>query len=271
MLKDITIGQYFPGKSVVHRLDARCKLGLVFLFMVVLFSVQGVAAYSLLALFAVLVVLLSKISLRMIVKSLKSIVFMVFFVSILNLFYTQGTSLFPNVWLFHRITLEGVFMTISMIVRIVLLIVVTSMLSYTTSPIVLTDAIEYILNPFKKIGLPVHELAMMMTIAMRFIPTLIDETGKIIDAQKARGADFESGNLFKRVKALIPILVPLFVSAIRRADDLAIAMESRCYRGGEGRTRFHILKSRLQDKLILFGTLLFYGGVVCVSIFVVLP
>ena len=259
MLKDITLGQYFPGNSIIHRLDPRFKLGLMFLYIIVLFSESSFFGFTLLFCFTLFIVLASKINLSMILKGLKPLIFIILFVSILNLFYTPGKSVFPDVWLLRHITVEGIFMTLAMVTRIVLLLTTTTMLTYTTSPIVLTDGIERLLRPLKRIGLPVHELAMMMTIAMRFIPVLIDETGKIMDSQKARGADFESGNILRRVKAMIPILVPLFVSAFRRADELAIAMESRCYRGDIGRTRLHELKAQRLDKTAFFLSVAFFA------------
>ena len=259
MLKDITLGQYFPGNSPIHRLDPRFKLVLMFLYIIMLFSESSFLGFFLLFCFALYVVLASKINLSMILKGLKPLVFVILFVSILNLFYTQGQSVFPGIWLLENITVEGIFMTLSMVTRIILLLSVTTMLTYTTSPIVLTDGIERLLRPLKRIGLPVHELAMMMTIALRFIPVLIDETGKIMDSQKARGADFESGRLLRRVKAMIPILVPLFVSAFRRADELAVAMESRCYRGDIGRTRLHELKAVRLDHLALVYSVAFFA------------
>ena len=235
MLKDITLGQYFPGESFIHRLDPRTKLILVIVYIVTLFSAKWFLTYGLVLAALVGVILASKIQIKTIVKSLKPLLFIIVLTGILNLFYTQGEVL-VKIW-FLTITKEGVFSAIFMVLRIAMLIAGTFMLTYTTSPIALTDGLELLLNPLKKIKVPVHELAMMMCIALRFIPTLIEETDKIMSAQKARGADFETGSLFSRAKALIPILVPLFISSFRRADELAVAMECRCYHGGEGRTR----------------------------------
>lgn len=235
MLRDITIGQYFPGQSIVHRTDPRLKLVLVIFMIVTLFLAAGPVSYALLALYILSIIKISGIHAGMVVRGLKPVVLIVVFTAVLNLFYTPGTELWS--WGFLKITDAGIRVAVLMVVRILLLIVGTSMLTYTTSPIELTDGLERLLSPFKKIHLPVHELAMMMSIALRFIPTLIEETEKIIAAQKARGADFESGNLLQRARAMVPILVPLFISAFRRADELATAMECRLYRGDVGRTR----------------------------------
>lgn len=250
MLRDITIGQYFPGTSVVHRTDPRLKLVLVIAMIVTLFLASGPVSYALLALYILSVIKISGIQPKMVVRGLKPVVFIVAFTALLNLFYTPGTEL----WSFGilHITDQGIRVAILMVVRILLLIIGTSMLTYTTSPIELTDGLEMLLSPFKKVHLPVHELAMMMSIALRFIPTLIEETEKIIAAQKARGADFESGNLVQRARAMVPILVPLFISAFRRADELAIAMECRLYRGDVGRTRMKQMKLGSVD--VLTGT-----------------
>ena len=254
MLKDITLGQYFPGNTIVHRLDARTKLILVVVYIAALFQAVGWISYALV--FAVTAVCLgiSHISFKNIFKGLKPMIFIIILTAVLNIFYTQGTPIIPG-WI---ITWEGMERAAQMILRIMLLITGTFLLTYTTSPIDLTDGLEKLLSPLKKIRVPVHELTIMMSMALRFIPTLIEETDKIISAQKARGADFETGNLIERAKALLPILVPLFVSAFRRADDLAVAMESRCYHGGEGRTRMKQLKMKLRDYVALllgFGVL----------------
>lgn len=249
MLKDITLGQYFPGNTPVHRLDPRTKLVLVCIYIIALFCAKYYFSYALMACFLAFSMFLSHIGLRVIMKGLKPLLFIIVLTGILNLFYTEGTPL-VTFWIF-TITREGIQNAFFMIARIVMLIFGTFLLTYTTSPIALTDALELLLNPLKKIKLPVHELSMMMCIALRFIPTLISETDKIISAQKARGADFETGNLIRRSKALIPILVPLFISAFRRADELAVAMESRCYHGGIGRTRMKQLKMSSNDYLAL--------------------
>ena len=242
MLKDITIGQFFPGDSFIHRLDPRMKIILTALYIVVVFMPTNPAGLLVAAVFAVLSYLVAHIPLRTVRKSLKPVLPIVFFTTILNIFFIDGTVLLE--FGFIKVTYEGVLLSLLMVLRIICLIAGTSLLTYTTSPIALTDAIERLFGPLMWLGLPVHELAMMMTIALRFIPTLIEETDKIMSAQKARGADMESGSLIDRVKALIPILVPLFVSAFRRALELATAMECRCYRGGEGRThmrQMHIM------------------------------
>lgn len=240
MLKDVTIGQFFPGKSPIHRMDPRVKIVLVMALIVALFLADGVVSYALMISFLLAVIWISKIPARMVVKGLKPILFIISFTAVLNLFYTPG----DYIWQFGflHISKQGIFVAVKMVLRIMLLIIGTSMLTYTTSPIQLTDGLERLLSPLKKVHAPVHELSMMMSIALRFIPTLIEETEKIISAQKARGADFESGNLIQRAKAMIPILVPLFISAFRRADELAVAMECRLYRGDVGRTRMKQLK-----------------------------
>lgn len=240
MLKDVTIGQFFPGKSPIHRMDPRVKIVLVMALIVALFLADGVVSYALMIGFLLAVIWISKIQARMVVKGLKPILFIISFTAVLNLFYTPG----DYIWQFGflHISKQGIFVAVKMVLRIMLLIIGTSMLTYTTSPIQLTDGLERLLSPLKKVHAPVHELSMMMSIALRFIPTLIEETEKIISAQKARGADFESGNLIQRAKAMIPILVPLFISAFRRADELAVAMECRLYRGDVGRTRMKQLK-----------------------------
>ena len=264
MLKDITLGQYFPMKSVVHRMDARYKIVITLLFMVMLFWGRRVTSLLAGLIFVVLATVCSKIPVKMILKSLKPIVPILIFTGLLNLFMLNGGQVYWE-WKFLHITEEGVQTSAFMIARICLLIAGSSLLTYTTSPIVLTDAIEALLSPLKRLKLPVHELAMMMTIALRFIPTLIEETDKIMSAQKARGADLESGGLVKRAKSLVPILIPLFVSAFRRADELALAMECRCYRGGEGRTRLRQLKSGLRDYLALTLVILMLAAVIVIN------
>ena len=254
MLKDITLGQFFPGTSLLHRLDPRAKLIAVVLFVVSLFISSSFWGYGLCILFLAACIKISGISPKMILKSLKPLIIVLCFTGILNMFYTPG-EVVARFWIF-KITREGIYTAAYMVLRIVLLIASTSMLTYTTSPIALTDAIERLLGPLKKLHVPVHEFAMMMTIALRFIPTLIEETDKIMSAQKARGADFESGGIIDKAKALVPILVPLFVSAFRRADELATAMECRLYHGGEGRTRLHTLTMTGTD----YGALVFMGA-----------
>ncbi len=250
MLKDVTLGQYFPGNTVVHRLDARTKLLMTVLYIVALFTAKSWISYSLVAAFLVLSVRLSHIPFRTILRGLKPILIIVILTGVLNLFYGGGTHVLVSFWGL-TITWEGVRAALFMVSRIVMLITGTFLLTYTTSPIALTDGLESLLGPLKKIHLPVHELSMIMCIALRFIPTLIEETDKIMSAQKARGADFETGNLLQRARALIPILVPLFISAFRRADELATAMECRCYQGGEGRTKLKVLRYERRDWITL--------------------
>lgn len=243
MIKDITIGQYIPGDSLVHRLDPRTKILISILFIVSLFVINKFTGYIFVVLFLGLSVYLAKIHLRFLYKGLKPVFVLIILTAVLNVFMVRGipdTLLFQ--WKFIKIYKEGISVAGFMTLRLIFLILGTSLLTLTTSPIELTDGIENLLKPFKKIGVPAHELAMMMTIALRFIPTLIDETDKIMKAQQARGADFESGNIIEKAKSLIPLLVPLFISSFRRADELAMAMEARCYRGGEGRTRMKKLK-----------------------------
>lgn len=259
MLKDITIGQYFPVESPVHHLDSRTKLVLSFSFIIFLFMAHGVVAYTLCAAAVVTVTLVAHINFKMLLKSMKPIAFLAVFTALLNLLYTPGNVLWQ--WWIFKITDQGIETAIYMVVRIILLIASTSLLTYTTSPVALTDAIETLFRPLAKLHLPVHEFAMMMTIALRFIPTLIEETEKIMNAQKARGADFESGNLIRRAKALVPVLVPLFVSAFRRADELSVAMECRLYRGGAGRTRLKQLKMGKNDVAAFAASALFFACV----------
>ena len=240
MLKDVTLGQYFPGDTPIHRLDPRTKLLLVIVYIVALFVAKWFVSYALVAIFLAAVIAISRIRLKVVLKNLKPLLFIILLTAILNLFYGQGEPI-AQFWIF-KITKNGLENAIFMVLRISMLVAGTFMLTYTTSPIALTDALESLLSPLKKLHAPVHELSMMMCIALRFIPTLIEETDKIMAAQKARGADFESGNLLRRAKALVPILVPLFISAFRRADELATAMECRCYHGGEGRTKLSELQ-----------------------------
>ena len=263
MLKDITLGQFFPGDSILHRLDARCKLILTLLFIFMLFVNRSAVGLAIGGVYTLIAVAVSKIPFRLFGKSLKPIIPVLIFTSVLNLLFIEGGDIYFS-WKFIQITEEGVQTSVFMILRIIFLILGSSLLTYTTSPIALTDGIESLLSPLKKLHLPVHELAMMMTIALRFIPTLIEETDKIISAQKARGADMETGGLIHRAKALVPILIPLFVSSFRRAEELATAMECRCYRGGEGRTRLRCPKTGARDVIALCVTLLFLGAVIAV-------
>ena len=248
MLKDITLGQYFPGTTVAHKLDPRTKILLVVLYIVALFCAKGVLSYALMALCLAVCVRISKVGIKQLVRGLKPVLFIIIFTGILNLFFTPGDRYLVEVG-FLRISDTGLKNAVFMVLRVMMLIMGAFLMTYTTSPISLTDGLERLLNGLKKLHVPVHELAMMMSIALRFIPTLIEETDKIMSAQKARGADFESGNIIQKAKALIPILVPLFISAFRRADELATAMECRCYQGGEGRTKMKLLHYHREDFL----------------------
>lgn len=264
MLKDITIGQYFPGKSALHKLDPRMKIVLTLAYVVLLFAANNIWGLLVGVVFLIIAYGISRIPPKMILKSLKPVVPIIIFTAILNMFFIEGESIFK--WWIINVTREGVSTAVLMAVRIICLIAGTSLLTYTTSPIALTDGIERLMSPLKKLRFPVHELAMMMTIALRFIPTLIEETEKIMSAQKARGADMESGGLIQRAKALIPILIPLFVSAFRRADELALAMECRCYRGGDGRTRMKQLKMQAVDFVSAAFVALCIAGVIAINI-----
>ncbi len=260
MLKDITLGQYFPGSTIMHRLDPRTKLIMTLIYIVALFIVQSYISYALMALVLIAGIMVSKLKPAIIMKGLKPIIIVIVITAILNLFYSSG-NVIAEFWIF-KITDTGIRNAVFMVLRIMMLITGTLLLTYTTSPIDLTDGLEKLLNPLKKIKVPVHELSMMMSIALRFIPTLIEETDKIMSAQKARGADFDTGNVFQRAKAMLPLLVPLFVSAFRRADDLAVAMESRCYHGGIGRTKMKQLKLKTRDIVTLaIGALVLAGTI----------
>ncbi len=251
MLKDITLGQYFPGNSIIHRLDPRTKLIMLVVYIVALFMAKGWVAYGVLFAGLLWVIKISTIPPKSIIKGMKPLVLILVFTGLLNLFFTQEGTLLVDFWII-KIYSGGLSRAAMMVARILMLITCTFLLTYTTSPIALTDGLEALMNPLKKVGVPVHELSMMMCIALRFIPTLIEETDKIMCAQKARGADFENGSLIERAKALIPILVPLFISAFRRADELATAMECRCYQGGEGRTKMKLLRYHRED-FVSFG------------------
>ena len=265
MLKDITLGQYFPGNSPIHCLDPRAKLVAMICYIVALFLGEWFVTYAILLAVLAAVVAASTVKPRALLRGLKPVLFILVFTAVLNIFYTPGEPL-VSFWIF-TITKEGVLHAFFMVVRIVMLITCTFLLTYTTSPLALTDALESLMGPLKKIHVPVHELSMVMSIALRFIPTLIEETDKIMSAQRARGADFDSGNLIQRAKALIPLLVPLFISAFRRADELATAMECRCYHGGEGRTRMKQLHCRPGDVLFMLGALALAVGIGILSHF----
>lgn len=265
MLRDITIGQYFPGDSIIHRLDPRFKIVITVIYICMLFIGSSFWCLAVGAVFTLMAMLLSKIPLKMFWKSVKPILPFLIITALLNLFLVNtGEVLFQ--WKFLKITEGGVNISLFMLVRITLLIMGTSILTYTTSPITLTDAIERLLSPLKKLNFPVHELAMMMSIALRFIPTLIEETDKIMSAQKARGAEIDTGSFMTRTRNMVSILVPLFISSFRRADELATAMECRCYNGGEGRTRLRQLRSAPRDYIALGVTLVFLAAAIAVSI-----
>ena len=264
MLTDITLGQYIPADSPVHKLDPRIKIIGVFIYIITVFLAKGLVSYLFLGISTLLVIKLSKIRLMTVIKGIKPLVFIIIFTALINIFMSAADDILWQ-WKFIKITATGLKSAVVMALRLIFLVIGTSLLTYTTSPIMLTDGIERLLRPFSKIGLPAHELAMMMTIALRFIPTLLEETDKIIKAQKARGADFESGNIFNRAKALIPILVPLFISSFRRADELAVAMECRCYRGGAGRTRLRELKICPRDYISILTLITFCIAVVLLN------
>ena len=260
-LRDITLGQYFPGNTIIHRLDPRTKILLTLVYIVSLFLASWLVSYGILVVVLGVIIALSKVHLKTILKGMKPIVFIVVLTGLLNLFYTPGAGEpLVSFWVF-KIYAEGIWAAFFMILRIMMLITCTFLLTYTTSPILLTDGLERLLGPLKKLHVPIHELSMMMAIALRFIPTLIEETDKIMSAQKARGADFDTGGLMDKAKALVPLLVPLFISAFRRADELAVAMECRCYHGGEGRTRLRQLKYQASDIAFLLGCLVLCVGV----------
>ncbi len=268
MLSDITLGQYFPGTSFIHRLDPRSKILMIIAYIASIFIIDNLYGYLVLGAFLTICILNTKITPKFMFKGLKPVLFFIVLTGIFNLFLTTTGKVYWN-WSFLTITDEGIKNAIFMILRLFFLIMGTSLLTLTTSPITLTDGIERLLSPFGKIGLPHHEIAMMMSIALRFIPTLIEETDKIIKAQSARGADFESGNILRRVKAMVPILIPLFISAFRRADELATAMECRCYKGGKGRTRLKVLK---MGKIDFYGwgfIALLVAGIVLCNIFLI--
>lgn len=267
MFKDITLGQYFPGDSLLHKLDPRMKLLLSVLYIVLIFMAQSALAYALVLLFTVLMIAVSQISFGTVLRSLKPIFFVLIFTTIVNVFWnTGGTVLWE--WKFIVITDQGIIRAVTMALRIILLMASTSViLMYTTSPIALTDGLERLLAPLAKIKVPVHTFAMMMTMALRFIPTLLEETQKIINAQKARGADFDSGNIIAKAKALIPVLIPLLISQFRRAEELATAMECRCYRGGGGRTRMTVTRFAPRDFLTALAVILVFTGVILLNIY----
>ena len=269
MSRGIALGQFYPAKSPLHRLDPRIKIILAIVYIVASFLCKNIFSFALLLASALVLVLISRIPLRIVLGSIKAIIFVMIFTAVLNIFWTKGdeASLLFS-WKFINIYVDGLYNALFIVIRIICMIVGSCMfLTYTTTPIQLTDGLESLLSPLKKIKVPVHEFAMMMTIALRFIPTIIEETGKIMSAQKARGADFTNGSLIKRAKALIPVLIPLFISAFRRAGELATAMTCRCYRGGAGRTKLHALKLSFRDFIGVVIIALFVAGIVLINIF----
>ena len=265
-MKSIAFGQYYPAESILHKLDPRVKIILTILYIVCSFMCKNILSYALLLLSALLLVAVGRIPLKIVLGGMRAVLFVLAFTALLNVFWTSGEQLLFE-WKFIKIYVEGLYAALFIMIRITALIIGTSMLmTYTTTPIALTNAIEDLLSPLKKLHVPVHSFAMMMTIALRFIPTLTEETDRIMTAQKARGADFSSGSLVSRAKALIPVLIPLFVSAFNRASDLATAMECRCYHGGEGRTRMTVRRLRFVDVIPLFVIVVFGASLVVLNI-----
>lgn len=265
MIRDITLGQYYPGNSVIHRLDPRVKIIGTLVYIIALFVINKFVGFAMAVICLAAIIKASKVPLKFMLRGLKPIFFIIIFTFVLNLFMVSGEVVF-SFWIFD-ISREGIYQATFMAIRLILLIIGSSLLTLTTKPINLTDGIEHILKPFSKIGLPSHELAMMMTIALRFIPTLLEETDKIMKAQQARGADFESGNIFHRAKQLIPILVPLFISAFRIAQDMAMAMEARCYNGGSNRTRMTSMQYKKGDAVAGVLIAVFFAMSVAVRVF----
>lgn len=263
MIRDITIGQYYPAESPLHRLDPRVKLVGTIVYIIALFVINSYTGYLVAAIALLAVIKLSKVPVKFILRGLRPIIAILLFTLVFNLFFTQGDPVFTLGII--TITKQGIRMCITMAIRLVLLIIGSSLMTFTTTPNHLTDGLESLLGPLKKIKVPVHEISMMMSIALRFIPILMEETDKIMKAQTARGADFESGGLVKKAKGLIPLLVPLFVSAFRRANDLAMAMEARCYRGGEGRTKMKPLKYKGKDILSYLVLIAFFAGIIVLN------
>lgn len=267
MLRDITLGQFFPGTSIVHKLDPRIKIILTVLYIAIVFTANSALSFGLITLLALAMIVVSHISFVTVMKSMKPLLFIMLFTAVINIFWTSGETVLASFW---KITIykEGVLFALKMVWRLFLLIAGTFViLTYTTSPVALTDAIERLTRPLSKLGVPTHEFAMMMSIALRFIPTLIEETDKIMCAQKARGANFETGSIIKRAKALVPILIPLFISSFRRADELASAMECRLYHGGNGRTRMKVLKLSARDIVVLLVFVALLAAVILLNIF----
>lgn len=266
MLKDVTFGQYFPGNSLLHKADARFKVLILIEYIVIVLLANSAYAVGLGLLLTAFLMVFSGVKIRLLLKSVKPLIFVLVFTCLINLFLTRGSGAPLVDWSFIKIYKEGIRNAVAMLIRLLSLVLGTSVLiSFTTSPLELTDALESLLSPLKKIKVPVHEFAMMMSIALRFIPTLIEETNKIISAQKARCADFDSGNIFKKLKAMVPILIPLFVSAVRRAEELADAMECRCYHGGKGRTKLNVMHAKLRDYIFLLAVTAIIAGVVVLN------
>ncbi|MDR3149177.1 MAG: energy-coupling factor transporter transmembrane protein EcfT [Oscillospiraceae bacterium] len=261
MLKNITLGQYFPGNSIIHRLDPRTKLILTLVYIVVLFMCTNPSGYVICLIVLCACIAVSQIKPKLILRGMKPLIIVIIITGLLNVFYTRGGTVLASFWVL-TITVEGIRNAIFMTLRILMLVSGTFLMTYTTSPLALTDAMESLMNPLKKIKMPVHELSMMMSIALRFIPTLIEETDKIMSAQKARGADFDSGNILQKAKALLPLLIPLFISAFRRADELAVAMEARGYHGGEGRTKMKQLRYTASDAAAFVSGAAFTAAVI---------
>lgn len=264
MIKDITLGQFFPGNSVIHKIDPRVKILLIIAYIVFLFVANNFVSLGFMVLVTVTIVLLTKIPVKMYFKGLKAIMFIILFTSVLNMFYGSGEPIWQ--WGFLKITLNGISNAVFISIRIVALIFISCVLTYTTSPTDLTDALERLMKPLTVFHIKVHEIAMMMTIALRFVPTLLEETDKIMNAQKARGANMDSGGLIKRVKAMMPVLVPLLVSSFNRAYELAVAMECRCYRGGGGRTRMKVLKAETKDAVAVAVSVFVLAGVIVCNV-----
>ena len=265
-MKSIALGQYYPSESVLHKLDPRIKIVLAMLYILCSFLCKNIISYGIVAISSIVLIVISKIPIKTVLRGLRPILFVLIFTSLINIFWTSGNNLLVE-WLFVHIYVEGIYAAVFMIIRISALVIGTSIfMTYTTTPIDLTDGIEDLLSPLKKLHVPVHEFAMMMTIALRFIPTLVEETDKIMTAQKARGVDFSSGSLVSRAKALIPILIPLFVSSFNRASELATAMECRCYHGGEGRTRMKVRHVRFVDFIPLIIMVVFGATLIIFNI-----
>lgn len=265
MIKDITIGQYFPGNSLLHKLDARMKIILTLFLIISIFICKNIVSLAAMILATLIIVAISKIPPKTILKSIKPLTIIILITAVLNLFYGKGDALVQLGRL--KITLDGIETAVFMAVRIIILVVISSLLTYTTSPTELTDALERLFKPLKLLKIDVHSIAMTMTIALRFIPTLVEEIDKIMSAQKSRGADMDSGGLISRAKALIPVLIPLFVSSFRRANELAYAMECRCYRGGEGRTKMKVMKMSSRDYISLAAVIVFMAGLILTNHF----